>query len=304
VSPKKQYQKRLPTVLPPTPPRPRAPAPTTATAPAEPDPDDQDPFEPDPDDQDLFEPDPGEPAAPQTRLAPVRRPRPVVPRPALIAAVCLVLLLSGVLVVRLVADALEEQPVAGGATSSEEAGAPRVLAPGESYVESEVLADGDVLVHQWINTDRPLQEIRLVLPDVSSPEPLSALDIRVSASGTAADGPSRIERRGAAFTFFPTTDIEIQYRLRGAVDPSASAPGRALAVATTLDVDYAPRAGSETRVVRSAGVVLTLACASSPQEPPSPCGVADGGQWEVELDGDRVADRVVAQVDVPELTSG
>ena len=294
MSPKKQYQKRLPTVLPPTPPRPRTSAERT---------------------------DPTPTPVPVRRVPTVRSTVRVVPRPAprpqktrrslrlpwrpaLLAVLGLAVLVAGALLVRSLVAVGEEEPAARSTTTPEAAGAPRALAQGESYVESEVLADGDVMVHQWINADRPLQRIRLVLPDVPSQEPLSALDVRVSAGGTVVDGPRRIAGDGATFTFFPTSDVQVQYTLRGAVDRSASTPGRALAVATTLDLEYAPRSGSETRVVRSPGVVRTLACASSPEESPSPCGVADGRQWQVDLDGERVTDRVVAQVDVPGPTSG
>ena len=172
MSPKKQYQKRLPTVLPPTPPRPRTSAERT---------------------------DPTPTPVPVRRVPTVRSTVRVVPRPAprpqktrrslrlpwrpaLLAVLGLAVLVAGALLVRSFVDARQEDPAARSTTTPGAAGAPRALAHGESYVESEVLADGDVMVHQWINADRPLQRIRLVLPDVPSREPLSALDVRVSAS--------------------------------------------------------------------------------------------------------------------------
>ncbi len=74
--------------------------------------------------------------------------------------------------------------------------------------------------------------------------------------------------------------------------------GRALALATTLVVQHASRPASETRVVR-APEVLALACAASVDVAPVPCGRAeDPGQWSVQLTGDHVDDRVVAQLTV------
>ena len=65
---------------------------------------------------------------------------------------------------------------------------------------------------------------------------------------------------------------------------------------TSLAVRYVPRVERETRVVR-ASEVLVLACSPSTGEPPEPCGKPDGdGEWRVDLTGQRVDDRVVAQL--------
>ena len=90
--------------------------------------------------------------------------------------------------------------------------------------------------------------------------------------------------------------VEVTYRLSGAVERSDSADGRALALATTIDVRYPHRARSETRVVL-AREVLALACTASADRPPVPCGQSSGAdRWRVELDGREISSRVVAQL--------
>jgi hypothetical protein len=91
--------------------------------------------------------------------------------------------------------------------------------------------------------------------------------------------------------------VQLLYRLNGAVSLSDSTTGRALALATSLDVRYSPRPRSETRVV-IAPAVLSLSCTASATGELVPCGIQEGDQWKVELKGPRIRDRVVAQVDL------
>ena len=196
----------------------------------------------------------------------------------------------------------DDRPAGGDETRSEvgaeEMGAPRPLEPGESYVDSEIQANGDVVVRQWINADEPLQLLRLTLPVISTSGAVSASGIEVVVDGRATDGPARLTEGGATYSFSRTSQLELRYRLRGAVELGGSVPGRALAVATALDVEYAPRATSETRLVRAEGTVLALSCATPPAAALSPCGTAEGTHWQVDLAGPRVEDRVAAQLDV------
>ena len=116
------------------------------------------------------------------------------------------------------------------------------------------------------------------------------------ADGALVDGPATITGSGATYTFDETTDVQVRYVLTGAVVRSDSVGGRALALATRLDLRYSPPPEREIRVVIAAEV-LSLACSASPDAAPVPCGQAEStDQWRVELTGPRVDDRVIAQV--------
>lgn len=284
MSPKKPHQKRLPTVLPPAP-RPAPPVESIPTPPPEPEP----------------EPEPGPCAVAEAHTAPAPPPPP---RPVGRLAVTAAVLLAALVVAGLVASAvalLRDPPSGGGPVSVDTLGAPRALLPDESYVESRVLADGTVVVRQWIRSEQPLQRVRLALPKVAGAEALRADRVVVEARGVRAGGPTRIGSGEATYTFPDTTELRIRYRLTGATEVSDSPAGRALARATTLDVTYSPQIARETRVV-SAPEVLALACSTSPTAATLvPCGGADGGdgsRWQVDLAGPRVVDRVVAQLDL------
>ncbi len=246
-----------------------------------------------------------QPRVDEAGTPPVPAPAPSARRFSRAAVVGLVavglanLLLSG-LIGYLVVSSLRDDaaPRRGPGAAGGGAGAdPPGLPPAdESYVETVVQPDGQVVVQQWIRTDAPLRRLRLALPPASGASALSASRIEVVADGLAAAGPKQITDRAAIYTFPPTTEVEVTYRILGAVTRSASAPGRALAHTTALDVTYSPRAEHETRVVRAAEV-LALACSTTAQETPTPCGEDEGdGQWRVELDGPSVDDRVMAQL--------
>jgi len=192
----------------------------------------------------------------------------------------------------------QDRPAEPGPVSAAASGAPQVLAPNESYVETRVLASGDVVVRQWIRADAPLDRLRLALPEVQGTADLSATEVEVLADGAVVAGPATMTGGGdgATYTFAETADVQLSYVLAGAVERSDSAAGRALALATTLDVRYSPQTERETRIVH-APEVLSLACSASPEAPTAPCGQADGlDRWRVELTGPRVVDRVVAQI--------
>ena len=108
--------------------------------------------------------------------------------------------------------------------------------------------------------------------------------------GSAGVGAGRVTYR-----FAPATTVRLSYVLVGAVTVSDEETGRALALATALDVRYPHRPAVETRVVR-APAVLALACTPSVRRTPEPCGTTDGDGWRVELTGPHVDDRVLAQV--------
>lgn len=273
---KKGYQKRLPVVLAPTarPPSPPAPRRSPETIKA---------------------PEPVEaPEAPE----PVEQPRRSRSSAVWIAATVLINLVAAGFLVFVITGARTDAPEQSVPARLGAAEPPRILAGRESYVETRVLANGTVAVRQFIRAGEPLDQLSLALPQIPGVEGLAAVRVRVMADGERVEGPRRITGRPVTYTFGRTVDLALSYRLTGAVTRSSSAEGRALAVATTLDLIYSPRVEQETRVVR-ATEVLTLACSSSPQDPPEPCGEDDGdGQWRVELAGAEVADRVTAAVNI------
>lgn len=292
---KKGYQKRLPTVLPPTLPAPRA------------SPEELEPAQPvarsepvaaamlvaarsAPESEDV----PLGPRASQPVPAPVRRRISVATVGKIVPTALVALVIGGLFVFRLGGD--PQDPPTRGSVGADGFGAPPMLTADESYAESEVLMSGEVVVHQWIRSDEPLGLLRLALPEVPGAEGLSASEVEVLADDAVVAGPASITGAPATYTFDETTDVRVRYVLTGAVERSDSAAGRALAVATTLDVGYAPRTGRETRVVM-APEVLSLACSPSPEASAVPCGRANGtNEWRVELTGPRVVDRVLAQL--------
>jgi hypothetical protein len=299
MNPKKPYQRRLPTVLPPVqplaqppvqPPTPRV-APELESLPPEADllpavaPPVPPPLPPptfEEPDQPADEPEP-EPAGPRDRRA-------------TIALVALAWLVGGGVLAYTLVDGLRDDPAEPGAGGS--AAPPRALARAESYVDTQVLPAGDLVVRQWIRAREPLTALGLELPDVTGAEDLSADQVEVVAGGVVAAGPGRVTAAGATFTFEESTSVQVTYRLEGAVQVSDSAAGRALAVVTTLDTAYAPRVERETRVVHGPEV-LSLACSRQPDGSPEPCGRGRGDdQWQVDLRGDRVGDRVQAQLNL------
>jgi hypothetical protein len=319
VSPKKPYQKRLPTVLPPAPRRPPAqetvrprPAPPRArrSPPVAPPPDtapeaapaDTRPQAP------VVAPAP-EPAAAAAPVAPPAPPpktafpppadsptdpapaRPGPPRRRTIA------LVAAALVGVLAGGAVAWQVVGPGEPSRAPASLPIDGWPiaGESRAVTEVLPGGDLEVTHWIHTERPLDELGLSLPDADGAA-VSVTDVEVTADGRPASGPEIVAGSGTTYTFADATRVQVRYRMSGAVQLSSSADGRGLATTTSLDVTATQ--ARDVRVVRSEEV-LSLACAE-PDEQPVPCGESSGDdQWRVELDGTDAGSRVLAVVTVP-----
>lgn len=176
--------------------------------------------------------------------------------------------------------------------------APEGLDPDEGYVETRVHADGTMEVRQWMHADEALERVTLRIPRVTSAGQLAAQDVEVLADGEPVEGRGEITYFAAAYDLGGASEVELRYRLVGAVERSSSAPGRALAVATALDARFSPAPAREVRVVK-APEVLSLACARSADASPVPCGTPDGdGEWHVELAGRRAADRVIASVTI------
>ena len=136
------------------------------------------------------------------------------------------------------------------------------VGPGESYVELDVVTDGDVEATQWIAAAEPLDRLQLELPELAGAEGITASVVTVLADGELIAGPNRLARGGGAtYALDSASNVEVSYRLTGAVVLSSSVTGRALAAAG-IGVGYEPRSRREIRVVRAPGV-LSLACGAA-----------------------------------------
>ena len=282
---KKGYQKRLPTVLVPT----QRPAPEQERRSEQ-------------DARPEIQPAPGPPPPPrpvpheQRRDPPARPVRSATGR--IVAAAVAGLLVVLVVAVGLTSMLTGEDPSRppGRATASVER-PPVAIAAGESYVALRVLTNGDVQATHWITAARPLDRLRLDLPQLVGTGKVTASALAVLADGEVVPGPDRVTSGGVTYPLDSVASVQVSYRLTGAAALSGSVAGRALAAAG-MEVDYEPRSHHETRVVRAPGL-LSLACGDPVSERLVPCGVETGrGEWSVDLDGPRVADRLVVQLDL------
>lgn len=186
-----------------------------------------------------------------------------------------------------------------------------LLAPDElpergALVLSEVRADGTVHVSQWLRSGDGIDELMLTAPTVAgAADPIRATDGQlVAADGTviADDLTVGAEPRLVRFAD-PTTMVRATYVLRGAVEQSATVPGRLRASVVSLDLDLSSLSGPTVAVVetQTGGEILGLACgnARSEVELVRPCGTPDGSRWRVRLPQASREDRVTATVDAP-----
>jgi hypothetical protein len=193
----------------------------------------------------------------------------------------------------------EKPEVAPGAPPSSLAAPPAALPPVGSYVESRILPSGDIQVTEWIRTRTDVSEIELVAPNGDGPAGSpTARDVVVTGDDLRADGQTQVSDSARYVFADPARLIQVRYMLTGAVEQSPSAPGRALARYTSLDVRYTPKAGP-TKVHLLGAEVLATACTSA-EAPlvPRPCGWPQGGAWQVRLRGDDRDDHVMAQVNL------
>jgi hypothetical protein len=228
-----------------------------------------------------------------------RRGGPIALRDLVLAAGLLVVI---VLTAVLVRSALDDQP---SRTSSSGRPGPRIPAPPASapdvgsFVESRVSANGDVHVRQWVRSKKPLFAVRLEMPAVPAGERVPrATDMVVASDQALLNRPVTVTSAGQRLFFStPPRRVYLSYTLKGAVVMSPSAPGRALARATAMHLDYSPRTGPS-RVTLLSNKVLSMACSDSPVAAPHPCGKPGEQGWSVLLKGDARDDTVVAQIDL------
>lgn len=175
---------------------------------------------------------------------------------------------------------------------------PVPLGDGEAYVRTKVLPSGDLLVTHWIESPELVFSVELAAPPITGTEDVTADQVRVTADGLKAFGPEQIRSGWSAkYAFVGAKSLEIRYRLTGVIQRSSSAPGRALAPMTALDVTFVPASQHVTRAV-IAPEVLSLACSRPASFTPiKPCGTrGPDGEWTAELFGAAVDDQVIAQL--------
>jgi hypothetical protein len=180
---------------------------------------------------------------------------------------------------------------------------PAQLPRAGSYVDSRILANGDIRVEQWLRTRTPISKIELVVPHRNGPGGApTATDVNVAGAlgelGEVSDG-TVVDSSAAYPLYYPSRIVRVRYTLVGSVVRSPSAPGRALARFTSADLVYMPEEDGP-RVIRiRAPEVLNVACRAPFQEAvPRPCGSQAGTSWQVELQGADRADEVSAQVNL------
>jgi cellulose synthase (UDP-forming) len=191
------------------------------------------------------------------------------------------------------ADADDSMLQAGADTPGPPAEAPST----GSYVQARVTAGGDVRVRQWIQSRKPMASVALELPELpDSSRSVRATDVLVAADRVVLAEQRPIEASTRRLDLpDPAKLLYVRYTLKGVVERSPSAPGRALAHATALQVQPSP--GPSHLSVRSQDV-LTASCAADQTSLPRPCGAPSDDGWTVVLRGDQRRDSVVAQVNL------
>ncbi|CUR60153.1 hypothetical protein NOCA270106 [metagenome] len=210
----------------------------------------------------------------------------------------LVVLAVGVGAWQIVSDR-DEEPAAAPRAKAVEPPAPVALPDIGSFVQSTVLADGDILVQHWIRADG-IFTLTLSAPELATTSQVRASDVEILADGTELFGRSSIETADRTHYLEGAKAIYVSYLLEGAIERTDSAPGRALARVTALDVSYDAQGGTSTRRIQGADV-LSMACypPTSPGTGVRPCGSDEDGAWQVELDPRNRDDRVMVQFDQP-----
>jgi hypothetical protein len=177
---------------------------------------------------------------------------------------------------------------------------PAQLPRAGSYVDSRILANGEIRIEHWVRSRTPIREIELVVPHGDGPGGAPrATDVNVAGEVFEASDRTAVGSSAAFKLNYPSRIVRLRYTLVGAVVRSPSAPGRALARFTSADLVYAAEDGGPRMVLIQAPEVLNVACrAPSQGAAPKPCGSQVGTSWQVELSGADRYDEVSAQVNL------
>ncbi len=189
------------------------------------------------------------------------------------------------------------EPLAAQPVKATEPQPPVALPSNGSFVQSTVLADGDIKVQEWIRTEGVFK-LTLSAPELATNSKVLASDVKIVADGIRLFGRSTVASADRTHYLEGAKAIYISYLLEGAIERTGSAPGRALARVTALDVTYDAEGGTSTRRVEGAHV-LSMACypPTSPGTGVRPCGSDEDGPWQVELGSEKRDDRVMVQFD-------
>jgi hypothetical protein len=192
------------------------------------------------------------------------------------------------------------RPADWSADSSLQRNPPAQLPLAGSYVDSRILANGDIRVEHWVRTRTPIWKIELVVPHGDGPGGAPrATDVDVVNELGEESVGSTLGTSIAYQLNFPSLIVRVRYTLVGAVVPSPSAPGRALARFISGSLVFTPQEHGPEVIRIRAPEVLNLACrAPSQGAGPRPCGLTSGTSWQVKLRGADRADQVSAQVNL------
>ncbi len=111
-------------------------------------------------------------------------------------------------------------------------------------------------------------------------------DVQISAAGETLSRLERVngERQRVALGR-SVPQVRLTYRVDALFDDSGTAPGRVLARATALTVDYRGETGPVRRTLTAPGRILNVACLRTDAASPLPCGAPTGAGWRVDLQG-------------------
>ncbi len=213
---------------------------------------------------------------------------------AIFATLVIALVLAGALGFLVLREGDAEPPAAPARPAAVDS--PRVP-PNSTYERTEVTDSGELRVTQVIRSDALLFNVGLSVPDLSEYGLAArAENVKVVVDDRVVPGPKAIDKF-AEYPFVGAMNVEISYLLTGVVERSESSQGRALARVVALDVDYEPPPTTTIKVVEGS-FVLSLACWGGRGDPVRPCGAPVDDGWGVRLTGDRIDQRVMAQLDI------
>jgi hypothetical protein len=189
----------------------------------------------------------------------------------------------------------------GAAKPAPEFKPPSALPADGEYVQSRVLASGDLEVDHWIRSTRAIFDLTLSLPTTirNGQSRAMARGVRVESDSGKQRGADAVGTTPESYSMAGASMVHVSYVLNGAVVRSSSASDRVLAQVTSLDLTFTHDRVPKT-VMLIGGRPLAAACAAQgPNAEPRPCGNADGKGWRVMLDAAARHDRVMLQLDLP-----